>query len=154
MSAWSNIVTPASRAVPTRVRISSSDFSLIRISPSTTCEAGVPFKSIVVTNSSLCLVLGRRQRRVVGDRVEADGEPVRRVAGARELVELLDQLMHSAPELGRTLLGDAGVPDERAHPALVVRGSGLLGGDLEVVEVLRELAALAAEADVERARGP
>src|ERR1022692_3547624 len=88
-----------------------------------------------------------RRGRVAEHGAQADGEPVDGLAGAREPVELVDRLVDAMPELCRPLVRYPGMSDEGAQLADLVRGGGLLGRDLEVVEVGRKHGALRVPAD-------
>ena len=86
-------------------------------------------------------------------RVDAACEPVHGVAGPGQPVELPDELGHPLPELRHLGFREPGVADEAPQLPVAVRGGGLPGGDLEVVEVVgQSLAALAPLDDVEEPR--
>src|SRR5690348_2712890 len=88
-------------------------------------------------------------------RVDADRESVRGLTGARELVELGHELGHALPELRGLLLRETGMPDEAPQLPVEKRLRRLAGGDLEVVEVARQLVALRSlHRDVEHPRRP
>src|SRR5680860_27876 len=65
-SAWSMTVIPASRAVPTNVRTSSSVLSWMRISPSTTFDAGTSMPGMLYVFMCLTLQDGAELGDLVG----------------------------------------------------------------------------------------
>src|SRR6266702_2371656 len=115
----------------------------------------MPRHAAPVLGAPVLLAGPGRQGRVVEHGIQADGEPVDRLAGAREPVELVDRLVDAVPELCHPFLRYPGVPDEGAQLADLVRRGGLLCRDLEVVEVRRKRDAVSvpAETDVEHPRG-
>src|SRR5439155_14843167 len=83
--------------------------------------------------------------------IDADRESIHGLARPRKLVELRHELRHPFPELRRLRLRDAGVPDETPQLPVTVGPGRLPSGDLEVVEVPRQVVAVRAplDADVE-----
>src|SRR5262249_45432022 len=90
---------------------------------------------------AIALLDSARQCRMVGG-IDADGEAVHGLAGPGKLVELRHQLRHPLPELRRLRLCDAGVADEAPQLPVAVGPDRLPCGDLEVVEVPRQVVAL------------
>src|SRR5262249_37365681 len=76
--------------------------------------------------------------------INTNREPVHGLARPRELVELGHEPCHLLPELRRLRLRDASVSDETPELAVPERGSRLPGGNLEVIEVSRQLVAVRA----------